>query len=115
MGRIESVACSIVQTVVHGRKGRARSKPLARILTLFATVFSFYELPLHKHRPHLFRDLRQTWQLDENDYIASFTPDEITKPEDMLHKLGDMGFSGSVRKPFHHFHNTVHANSSDLL
>lgn len=97
MGRIESIARSIVQTVVHGKKGRARSSPLAGILTLFATVFSFYELPLHKHRADLFRNLRQNhWKLDDNDYVASFTPDEVSKREDMLNKLGDMGFSGSV-------------------
>lgn len=97
MGRIESIARSIVQTVVHGRKGRSRSKALAWILTLLATIFSFYELPLHKHRADLFSDLRQKyWKLDEYDYTDSFTSDEISKPEDMLIKLGDMGFSGSV-------------------
>lgn len=97
MGRIESIARSIVQTVVHGGKGRARSRPFSWLLTLIATIFSFFELPLHKHRASLFKNLRQThWQLQESDYVASFTPDEISKPEDMLNKMGDMGFSGSV-------------------
>lgn len=102
MGRIESIARSIVQTVVHGRKGRARSKPIGWLLTLIATIFSFFELPLHKHRADLFKKLRQTyWNLDENDYVASFTPDEVSNPEDMLNKMGDMGFSGSVGFPFY--------------
>lgn len=97
MGRIESIARSTVQTVVHGGKGRAQSKPLAWILTFLATIFSFYELPLHKHRPDLFSNLRKKrWDLDEDGYVSSFTADEISKPEDMLNKLGDMGFSGSV-------------------
>lgn len=97
MGRIESIARSIVHTIVHGAKNRSRSKPLAWILTIIATIFSFYELPLHKHRPDLFKDLRERyWRLREDDYIESFTSDEVSKPEDMLDKLGDMGFSGSV-------------------
>lgn len=97
MGRIESIARSIVQTIVHGAKSRARSKPLAWILTILATIFSFYELPLHKHRAGLFKELRQKhWRLPDDDYVASFTPDEVSQPEDMLDKMGDMGFSGSV-------------------
>ncbi|KAJ4394837.1 Twinfilin-1 [Gnomoniopsis smithogilvyi] len=97
MGRMESIARSIVQTIVHGAKDRSRSKPLAWILTIIATIFSFYELPLHKHRPSLFSELREKhWKLTEDDYTASFTSDEVSKPEDMLNKLGDMGFSGST-------------------
>lgn len=100
MGRIESIARSIVQTIVHGGKRRARSRPFAWLLTLIATIFSFFELPLHKHRAELFSNLRQKyWDLDDNDYVSSFTPDEISKPEDMLDKMGDMGFSGSVASP----------------
>lgn len=97
MGRIESIARSIVQTVVHRAKSRSRSRPLAWILTILATIFSLYELPLHKHRANLFSELREKhWHLSEDEYVASFTPDEVSKPEDMLDKLGDMGFSGSV-------------------
>lgn len=103
MARMEFIARSIVQTIVHGAKNRSRSKPLAWILTVLATVFSIYELPLHKHRPDLFKKLREeNWKLTEDDYIASFTSDEVSRPEDMLDKLGDMGFSGSVSIPCGH-------------
>lgn len=45
----------------------------------------------------MFADLRQKhWELDDDDYVASFRPEEGGKPEDVLSPMGDMGFSGSV-------------------
>lgn len=96
MGRLEAIARSVVRAIVNDAKKRSRS-PIALILALISTVFSFYQLPLHKHRDNVFADLRQkNWSLDEDDYVASFRADEGGKPEDVLSPMGDMGFSGSV-------------------
>lgn len=96
MGRLEAIARSVVRAIIIDAKRRSRS-PLAFLLALISTVFSLYQLPLHKHRADVFAGLRQKqWQLDEDDYIASFRPEEGGKPEDVLSPLGDMGFSGSV-------------------
>lgn len=96
MGRLEAIARSVVRAIVDGAKKRSRS-PIVFILALISTIFSLYELPLHKHRANVFEDLRQKyWKLDEDDYIASFQPGEDGKLEDVLSAMGDMGFSGSV-------------------
>lgn len=99
MGRIEAIARSIVLLMIEGAKKRSRS-PIAWILALISTIFSFYQLPLHKHRPQVFQDLRQKhWDLDEDDYVASFRAEDGQKPEEALKAMGDMGFSGSVSVP----------------
>lgn len=96
MGRLEAIARSIVHTILNGAKKRSRS-PIAYILTLISTIFSLYQLPLHKHRPEVFTSLRQQhWQVDDDEYLASFRVDDGGKPEDALRSMGDMGFSGSV-------------------
>lgn len=96
MGRLEAIARSVVLVIVNDAKKRSRS-PIACILTLISTIFSFYELPLHKHRAEVFNVLRhQSWKLEEDDYVASFRAEEGGKLEDVLSPMGDMGFSGSV-------------------
>lgn len=96
MGRLEAIARSIVRTVVNGAKKRSRS-PIAVIIAFFSTIFSFYELPLHKHRPSVFSDLRQKyWHLNDEEYVDSFRVEEGRRPEDGLMTMGDLGFSGSV-------------------
>lgn len=100
MGRLEAIARSVVRAIVDGAKKRSRS-PIALILALISTIFSLYQLPLHKHRANIFEDLRQKhWDLDEDEYIASFRPEEGGKLEDVLSPMGDMGFSGSVSSNF---------------
>lgn len=97
MGRVEAIARSVVRVVVKGARKRSRS-PIAFILALLSTIFSFYELPLHKHRAEVFADLRQKhWRVDEDDYVASFRADEGAPPESALTTLGDLALSGSVR------------------
>lgn len=99
MGRIEAIARSIVQTILNGAKKRSRS-PVAYILTLISTIFSFYQLPLHKHRPEVFTNLRQQhWKVEDEEYLASFRVEDGGKPEDALRPMADMGFSGSVSGP----------------
>lgn len=100
MGRLEKIARSIVRAIISGAEKRKRS-PIAFILTLISTIFSLYELPFHKHRPHVFEGLRQRhWHLEEDAYEASFRPEDPAKLEDMLVPMGDMGFSGSVSADF---------------
>lgn len=96
MSRIEAIARSVVRAIVNGAKKRSRS-PFAFILVLVSTIFSFYELPLHKHRADVFGNLRQShWNVNEDDYVASFRAEEGGKPEDVLSPIGDLGLSGSV-------------------
>ncbi|ROV96578.1 hypothetical protein VMCG_07783 [Cytospora schulzeri] len=96
MGRLQAIARSIVRAVIKGVKKRSRS-PITFIIGLFSTIFSFYELPLHKHRHDVFSELCQKyWNLDEEEYVASFRAEEGNKPEDALTTMGDMGFSGST-------------------
>ncbi|KAL2284888.1 hypothetical protein FJTKL_08703 [Diaporthe vaccinii] len=95
MGRFEAIARSIVLTILNGAKKRSRS-PIAYILTLISTIFSLYELPLHKHRPEVFANLRQQhWKVDDDEYLASFRVEDGGKPEDALRSMADLGFSGS--------------------
>lgn len=96
MGRLQAIARSIVRAVIKDVKKRSRS-PIAFILGLLSTIFSFYELPLHKHRPEVFSELCQKyWNLDDEEYVASFRGEEGARPEDALMTMGDLGFSGSV-------------------
>lgn len=97
MARVEAIARSVVRVIVKGVRKRSRS-PIAFILALLSTIFSFYELPLHKHRAEVFGDLREKhWKVQEDDYVASFRADEGGPPESALTTLGDLALSGSVR------------------
>jgi hypothetical protein len=98
MARDKSIARSVVRAITANEGAKIRSKsPLAYILALFWALFSLYQLPLHKIRPKVFSDLRQkSWDVEDEEYIASFQPDEGERPENTLNPIGDMGFSGSV-------------------
>ncbi|KUI58117.1 Phosphatidylinositol 4-phosphate 5-kinase type-1 beta [Cytospora mali] len=96
MGRQEAIARSIVRAIIKGIQKKSRS-PIAFIIGLFSAIFSFYELPLHKHRPDVFSELcRRYWNLDDEEYVASFRAAEGSRPEEALETMGDMGFSGST-------------------
>lgn len=113
MGRTEAIARSIVLAIVNGARKRSRS-PIAFILTLLSTIFSLYQLPLHKHRPDVFANLRQNyWKLNEDDYVASFRPEEGGKVEDVLSSMGDMGFSGSVSTSWKNFSGLLGTRFTD--
>lgn len=96
MGRLQAIARSIVRAVIKDVKKRS-SSPIAFIISLLSTIFSFYELPLHKHRPKVFSELCQKyWNIDDEEYAASFRAEEGAKPEEALMTMGDLGFSGST-------------------
>lgn len=99
MGRQERIARSIVRAIVNAKNGpkkRPRS-PLGLILTFFSTLFSLYQLALHKVRPAEFANLRRNhWHVSDDDYIESFQPSEGRNDEEEMKAIGDMGFSGSV-------------------
>ncbi|KAJ9157267.1 Phosphatidylinositol 4-phosphate 5-kinase type-1 beta [Pleurostoma richardsiae] len=98
MARDKSIARSVVRAITANEGAKIRSKsPLAYILALFWALFSLYQLPLHKIRPKVFSDLRQkSWDVEDEEYIASFQPHEGERPENTLNPIGDMGFSGST-------------------
>ena len=90
MGRQESIARSIVAAMTVDPPQRSA---LRKILAIGA----IYGLPLSKVSPALFSKLRREyWTIQWEMYVRSFTPHPGEKVEDVLHAVGDMGFSGSV-------------------
>ncbi|KAJ4303976.1 hypothetical protein N0V88_001578 [Collariella sp. IMI 366227] len=83
-----------------GRKeriARGRATPLAILLALFSAFFALYQLVLQKIRPADFANLRRKhWDVSDDDYLASFRPEEGEPTEQALQSIGDMGFSGST-------------------
>ena len=56
--------------------------------------FSIFYIKLFRYGSNLFRKLRsETWEIDENEYKASFRDEKKTVP---LKPMGDLGMSGSV-------------------
>lgn len=92
----------------------ARKNALRRAIRIISAFFSFFKLLLARYRPQDFRNLRQNvWQLDEREYIASFSTDSSAPSEGQaeggqapppkgkgrevqLKPVGDLGYSGST-------------------
>ncbi|GKZ30657.1 hypothetical protein AbraIFM66950_009855 [Aspergillus brasiliensis] len=67
-----------------------RKTLIGRILAFF----SIFYIKLFRYGSHLFRKLRsETWEIDENEYKASFRDEKKTVP---LKPMGDLGLSGST-------------------
>ena len=67
---------------------------LARILAFF----SIFQLTLARYRDQVFKKLRnQIWSIDEEEYTESFRSSSKGKRSDLT-SVGDLGYSGSVRK-----------------
>lgn len=95
MDRDGRIARSVALAITSRAKKQPRST-LASIFALLSAVFSFFELPLNKVSAESFARLRREhWKLIDGDYAGSFTSGD-GRPEDALHSIGDMGFSGSV-------------------
>lgn len=72
----------------------ARPGLLARILAFF----SIFQLTLARYRDQVFKKLRdEAWSIDEEEYTESFRSPSKGKRTD-LKSVGDLGYSGSVRK-----------------
>ena len=105
MGRQEKIARSVVRVIIKpsGTKKQS-SSPLARILALFSTFFSLYQLLLRKVRPADFSNLRRNyWHVSDDAYVQSFEAEHDragSVGEESLKAIGDMGFSGSVSRPW---------------
>ncbi|KAI1308582.1 SAICAR synthase-like protein [Xylaria venustula] len=76
---------------------------LSRVLRLFRLYWLTFALV----QPDLFKALRGVWQIKEEDYKASFGAESVgdhssrnakkkIKKKDVLHSMGDMGYSGST-------------------
>ncbi|RAK93165.1 SAICAR synthase-like protein [Aspergillus costaricaensis CBS 115574] len=67
-----------------------RKTLIGRILAFF----SIFYIKLFRYGSNLFRKLRsETWEIDENEYKASFRDEKKTVP---LKPMGDLGMSGST-------------------
>jgi hypothetical protein len=99
MGRTEAIARSIALAITEDGKKKRPQGLLATILSLFSTIWSFWQLMLYKIRAADFANLRRNiWAVRDDDYTASFYPHGEGKArEEALKAIGDMGFSGSVR------------------
>ncbi|THX13876.1 SAICAR synthase-like protein [Aureobasidium pullulans] len=89
MARQQKVARSIVYAILENDGAKVRSL-LSRILTAIAYFFALYQLSLIRLRNDVFKNLRNKWQVDDEDYKDSFGK------KDGLQAKGDMGFSGST-------------------
>src|SRR3569833_3965602 len=99
MGRQTSSARSIVDPLKGDRKQPLSG--LRRVISLFATAFAVYQLPLDKVKPEVFENLRQNcWRVNDDDYERAFGADVEGEAQGgdgrRLHAIGEMGFSGSV-------------------
>lgn len=95
MGRQEAIARSIVLAITG--QAESTSGLLPRIFALLLSFFSLYQLPLQKIQAKVFAGLRQkNWNVNDEDYVAAFTPKPGKQVDDELKAIGDMGFSGSV-------------------
>jgi hypothetical protein len=101
MGRQEKIARSVVRAIIKpSETKKPSSSPLALILALFSTFFSFYQLLLRKVRPADFSNLRRNhWDISDDAYVQSFGAEDDRAGEESLKAIGDMGFSGSVGRP----------------
>ncbi|PIB00662.1 putative phosphatidylinositol phosphate kinase [Cercospora beticola] len=86
--REKIISRSVSKSVVHSSDQRPNA--IARL----PAYFWLYHLNLECVGAHLFRALRETWQIDEAEYRASFGAD--SKDKQTLTSAGDMGFSGST-------------------
>src|SRR3569833_2656677 len=74
MGRQTSSARSIVDPLKGDRKQPLSG--LRRVISLFATAFAVYQLPLDKVMPEVFENLRQNcWLVIDDDYVRAFVAD----------------------------------------
>lgn len=83
MPRQDQIARSIQYAVVH------RDESDAAISDRFAGYFYTHWLRLHCTRVDLFKHLRMDWNINEDEYLASFSSGDGS--DKTLQGLGDMG------------------------
>lgn len=90
MSRKDKVARSITDAIIHPNEIAKR-----KWRNLIKALFTLYNVPLEQFAADDFNDLRQRWELETEDYHASFTP---RSPGDTtaLQPAGTMGYSGST-------------------
>lgn len=88
-----SIVYSILNTDEHGQ---LRSRP--SVLRRLCRLFKLYWLTFLLVKADLFSSLRKFWLIQDKDYKYSFGSDwkSAKRRKDVLHPLGDMGYSGST-------------------
>ncbi|KAI0099712.1 SAICAR synthase-like protein [Nemania sp. FL0031] len=100
-----SIVYAILTSLPNGDLARKPS-----IISKAFRVFRLFWLTFRLVRPDLFRALRGIWEIKEQDYRLSFGAESIddenrdstrkkkrkARKKDVLHALGDMGYSGST-------------------
>ncbi|KAI5369804.1 Putative phosphatidylinositol-4-phosphate 5-kinase, core [Septoria linicola] len=86
--REKTIARSITHSILHSSEKRPN------VFARLPNYFWLYYLKFECVREELFKVLRETWQINEHEYRASFGVDEASRRR--LKAMGDMGFSGST-------------------
>ncbi|KAJ8126173.1 hypothetical protein O1611_g7465 [Lasiodiplodia mahajangana] len=100
-----SIVYAILTSLPNGNPARKPS-----IISRACRLFRLFWLTFRLVRPDLFRALRGVWEINEQDYRASFGAEGIdddnrdgtrkkrrkAKKKDVLQTMGDMGYSGST-------------------
>lgn len=83
------------------REPATNNKKRYNIFALLVVFFSIWHVRLVRISAQLFRSLRNdVWNIDEVEYIDSFVCDKKKAEGAGMQPMGDLGFSGSVRKMF---------------
>lgn len=91
------IARSIIYAILStDEDGRPTAK--SSFLSRFWARFYLYWLTFQLVRADLFRALREFWAIKDKDYKSSFGAEwkSAAKKKDLLHSMGDMGYSGST-------------------
>jgi hypothetical protein len=90
--RRESALTKSIQCALTRDPNRFKKTALGKLIAFF----SVRRIKLIRHDKELFARLRQeVWEFDQDEYQASF---HTTGGQPPLKSMGDLGYSGSVRK-----------------
>ena len=88
----ESALTKSIQSALNREPDRFKKTVLGKLVAFF----SVRRIKLVRHERELFGRLRhEVWEFDQDEYQASF---RTTRGQSPLKTMGDLGYSGSVRK-----------------
>lgn len=91
--RQKVIARSIVNAILHDSQDDKRSA-LSKATSKAKSFLWLYFLVFLRYRDDLFRQLRDGWAIQDEEYTSSFAGQDAK--EVALKPMGDMGYSGSV-------------------
>ncbi|KAK1913473.1 hypothetical protein P3342_005409 [Pyrenophora teres f. teres] len=99
MGRRDRlISTSILRAIFKSESPRKDESERPGLLARIWAFFAFFSLSLARYRASLFKKLRnETWEIEEEEYTESFRSPSKSKRTDLV-AIGDLGYSGSVRK-----------------